>query len=283
MANSKKTKTPSKSDATALICLISLIVVIVVVATVIIVNWSRETGKAHENGTGTATSAAVVEAIPDELKGGKITLEPVPVSTVTRDDTTGTCDMAAVLSEINSKTLKDFTLADEVTDYVLFEVKGYGAYILKLRADVAPVSVRNFQNLVSQNFFDGSSFHRIMKGFMVQGGAPKTQAQANALTPIKGEFAQNGLRNELSHVKGVISMARTNAVDSATSQFFISNDSTNTPASLDGRYAAFGYVVAGLPVIDAITATPVGYSGTGELSVPQRDVIIERACFVKLK
>ena len=141
--------------------------------------------------------------------------------------------------------------------YVEMSVKGYGKIILKLDHSAAPYTVDNFVSLVNRGFYDGLTFHRIIKDFMIQGGDPKangtggnTDANGNEIN-IKGEFSSNGHNNPISHKRGVISMARSNDPDSASSQFFICN--ADASASLDGQYAAFGWVIEGMDVVDAIT------------------------------
>ena len=141
--------------------------------------------------------------------------------------------------------------------YVEMCVEGYGKCVILLDATTAPVTVANFISLVEKGFYDGLTFHRIIENFMIQGGDPKgngtggnTDANGNEIN-IKGEFSENGHDNDISHKKGVISMARATDPNSASSQFFICNDDASR--SLDGKYAAFGYVVEGLSVIDDIT------------------------------
>lgn len=129
------------------------------------------------------------------------------------------------------------------------DVKDYGVIKATLDADVAPITVTNFVNLVKEGFYDGLTFHRIMKGFMIQGGDPSGDGTGGSEQNIKGEFAANGIENNLSHKRGVISMARAEDMDSASSQFFIMH--ADYP-SLDGQYAAFGTVTEGMEVVDAI-------------------------------
>ena len=136
--------------------------------------------------------------------------------------------------------------------FVEMSVKDCGKMVILLDATTAPITVANFLSLVESGFYDGLTFHRIMEGFMIQGGDPDGNGQGGSGTQIKGEFAENGVNNDISHIEGVISMARTNDPNSATSQFFICNDDAR--ASLDGKYAAFGYVVKGLQVVHKITA-----------------------------
>lgn len=135
-------------------------------------------------------------------------------------------------------------------------VKDYGKIKLELDADTAPITVTNFINLVNRKYYDGTKFHRIMEGFMIQGGAGSEN-----LTPIKGEFSNNGIKNDISHVRGVISMARTSVPDSATSQFFIVHEDSKF---LDGNYAAFGHVTEGIEVVDKIAedSNPTDDNGT---------------------
>lgn len=156
--------------------------------------------------------------------------------------------------------------SDPIT--VIMEVKGHGAMTIELYPDVAPITVENFVSYVEDGFYDGLTFHRIYKNFMIQGGD-----DGKDHTPIKGEFTSNGVENNLSHKRGVISMARTNDPNSATSQFFICDaDSLH----LNGQYAAFGMVVEGFDTLDSIASVEVQTNVWGEKSDPVEDVIIER-------
>ena len=140
-------------------------------------------------------------------------------------------------------------------------VKDYGTIKLELDEGTAPITVANFIKLANDGFYNGLTFHRIMDGFMIQGGDPDGNGTGGAKDKIKGEFAKNGVTNPISHVKGVISMARSNDPDSASSQFFITvADST----FLDGSYAAFGRVTEGMEVAEQIAkdAKPVDNNGT---------------------
>ena len=133
-------------------------------------------------------------------------------------------------------------------------VKDYGTIKATLDADVAPITVTNFINLASSGFYDGLTFHRIIKGFMIQGGDPLGNGTGGSDKKIKGEFSKNGVNNNISHVRGTISMARSQDYNSASSQFFIMQDD-NT--SLDGQYAAFGTVTSGMDVVDKIAEVKV--------------------------
>lgn len=200
-----------------------------------------------------------------------------PTTTIQTDPpTTTNVDMTAIQAEIDSLSVADFKETDQTTEYVKLTIQHHGDVILRLRPDIAPITVANFQKLVSEGFYDGLSFHRVVKGFMIQGGEPKGADPAN----IKGEFAINGVQNDLSHVPGVISMARLNyPYDSASSQFFICN--ADASPSLDGKYAGFGYVVAGLDVILTVSEVEVeANSITGEMSSPVEPLLMEKVCFV---
>ena len=137
--------------------------------------------------------------------------------------------------------------------YVEMKVKDYGTIELELDSDVAPITVTNFINLVNSKFYDGLTFHRIIDGFMIQGGDPLGNGTGGSKT-IKGEFSENGVKNSISHVRGVISMARSSDYNSASSQFFIVQKDTT---SLDGQYAAFGKVISGMDVVDKIAKVKV--------------------------
>ena len=138
---------------------------------------------------------------------------------------------------------------------VEIRVRDYGTITLELYPDVAPLTVDNFVKLCNEGFYDGLTFHRVMSGFMIQGGDPQGNGTGGSDETIKGEFAANGVKNELSHKRGVISMARAKSPDSASSQFFIVHQDSEF---LDGSYAAFGAVTEGIEVVDAICEkTPV--------------------------
>lgn len=137
----------------------------------------------------------------------------------------------------------------------VIDVKDYGKITVALFPDDAPITVENFVKLAKNGFYDGLTFHRIISGFMIQGGDPLGNGTGGSDENIKGEFTANGVENQLSHTRGAISMARSQDFDSASSQFFIVHkDST----FLDGQYAAFGYVTEGMEIVDRICAdTPV--------------------------
>jgi len=135
------------------------------------------------------------------------------------------------------------------THHVEITLKGYGTIKAELYGDIAPITVDNFLELAKSGFYDGLTFHRIMEGFMMQGGDPNGNGSGGSGKTIKGEFAANGVENNLSHTRGVISMARSNKMDSASSQFFIMHQDS---PGLDGNYAAFGKVTEGMDIVDEI-------------------------------
>ena len=140
-------------------------------------------------------------------------------------------------------------------------VKNYGTIKVELNHKIAPITVENFLELAKSGFYDGLTFHRIIEGFMIQGGDPNHNGSGGSTKTIKGEFSSNGVFNGLKHTRGVISMARGNDKDSASSQFFIVQEDA---AHLDGNYAAFGKVTEGMEIVDQIAkdAKPVDNNGT---------------------
>ena len=188
-----------------------------------------------------------------------------------------------VKEEIGSMKVSDFEPSKQKSDFVLIKIKNYGEIVIVLREDVAPISVKNFKKLVADGFYDGMIFHRVVENFMIQGGGG-TEIKDGKLTskyadPIKGEFASNGVLNNLLHYRGVISMARTSNYDSASSQFFIMHQDN---AGLNGKYAAFGYVLAGMDVVDAIATCEVDAKDP-DAPVPVEKVVIESMSFVQPK
>lgn len=135
------------------------------------------------------------------------------------------------------------------THHAEIQVKDYGTITVELDADTAPITVTNFVNLAKDGFYDNLTFHRIMDGFMIQGGDPNGYGTGGADQTIKGEFSSNGVENEISHTRGTISMARAQDPDSASSQFFIVQEDSDY---LDGNYAAFGHVTSGMEIVDQI-------------------------------
>ena len=135
------------------------------------------------------------------------------------------------------------------THHAEIQVKDYGTITVELDADTAQITVTNFVNLAKDGFYDNLTFHRIMDGFMIQGGDPNGDGTGGADQTIKGEFSSNGVENEISHTRGTISMARAQDPDSASSQFFIVQEDSDY---LDGNYAAFGHVTSGMEIVEQI-------------------------------
>lgn len=148
-------------------------------------------------------------------------------------------------------------LLNDENPVVEIDVTGFGKIEVQLFPSVAPITVENFLNLVDEKFYDGIIFHRIIKGFMIQGGDPKGLGIGGSSKKIKGEFRANGVKNDLLHTKGVISMARAMDPNSASSQFFIMHKDA---PHLDGSYAAFGVVTSGIDVVDKIANTKTDYN-----------------------
>lgn len=150
------------------------------------------------------------------------------------------------------------------------QVKEYGTITVELDADAAPVTVTNFVNLAKDGFYDGLTFHRIMDGFMIQGGDPNGDGTGGADETIKGEFSSNGVENEISHTRGTISMARAQDPDSASSQFFIVHEDSTF---LDGEYAAFGHVTSGIEIVDQICKDVPAEDDNGTVKAENQPVI----------
>ena len=148
---------------------------------------------------------------------------------------------------------------------VRIEMANGGVIELELYPETAPITVKNFEKLVSEGFYDGLIFHRVISGFMIQGGDPTGTGYHGSDENIKGEFLANGVMNKLSHTRGVISMARSQHPDSASSQFFICHEDATF---LDGNYAAFGKVTKGIEIVDEIAETPVGWDGQSPKVTP---------------
>ena len=156
------------------------------------------------------------------------------------------------------------------THHAEIDIQDYGTITVELDGDIAPITVQNFMDLANDGFYDGLTFHRIIAGFMMQGGDPNGNGTGGSENTIKGEFSANGVENSLSHTRGAISMARSQAYDSASSQFFICHaDST----FLDGQYACFGYVTDGMDVVDAVCEAAQPTDDNGTIPPDQQPVI----------
>lgn len=154
---------------------------------------------------------------------------------------------------------------------VIIEMENGAKIEIELYPDVAPETVKNFETLVSEGFYDGLTFHRVIPGFMIQGGDPLGNGMGGSEKKIKGEFRANGFANNLKHTRGVISMARAYDPNSASSQFFIMH--ADAP-HLDGSYAAFGKVVSGIEAVDEIASIPTDYSDRPKIAVRMKKVYL---------
>ena len=156
------------------------------------------------------------------------------------------------------------------THHAEIEIQDYGTITVELDGDAAPITVQNFMDLANDGFYAGLTFHRIISGFMMQGGDPNGNGTGGSENTIKGEFSANGVENPLSHTRGAISMARAQAPDSASSQFFICH--ADSPF-LDGQYACFGYVTDGMDVVDAVCEAAQPTDDNGTIPADQQPVI----------
>ncbi len=182
------------------------------------------------------------------------------------------CGEKEILSEEKEYETIKYQETNKKTNHVLIELEDENKMIMELYPDIAPISVKNFQKLVESDFYNDIIFHRVVKDFVIQAG-DGTSLGRNATT-IKGEFSSNGIKNDLKHERGVVSMARSGVKDSASSQFFIM---LKDNASLDGQYAAFGRVIAGMDTVDKI-----GSVVTDKNDKPLKDIKIKRAEFLKV-
>lgn len=157
--------------------------------------------------------------------------------------------------------------------HVEMDIQDYGTICIEIDADIAPVTAHNFLDLASSGFYDGLTFHRIMSGFMIQGGDPNGDGTGGSGHNIIGEFSDNGIENSISHLRGTISMGRNGQdPDSASSQFFIVHEDT---PSIDGTYAAFGHVTEGMEIVDQICEDTVNSGPNGAVAPEDQPVITE--------
>lgn len=193
---------------------------------------------------------------------------------------TGCGNVSAKNEEKASKEKQEATGENEVvldtsellsgTHHAVIHMKDYGDISLELDADTAPITVTNFVKLAQDGFYDGLTFHRIMEGFMMQGGDPEGKGTGGAEETIKGEFKENGVENDISHERGVISMARSMDFDSASSQFFIMHADNDY---LDGKYAAFGHVTEGMEIVDEICTSAKPTDNNGSIPADEQPVM----------
>lgn len=179
-------------------------------------------------------------------------------------------DNNEVNSNAQSSTSDNANVELVATNHVEIDVKDYGVIKIELYGDIAPITVNNFVKLCNDGFYDGLTFHRIISGFMIQGGDPKGDGTGGSEEKITGEFANNGIDNPINHTRGVISMARSMANDSASSQFFIMHEDS---PHLDGSYAAFGKVTDGMEIVDKICEDTKVEDSNGTVAKENQPVI----------
>jgi peptidyl-prolyl cis-trans isomerase B (cyclophilin B) len=197
-------------------------------------------------------------------------------TTSTAETTDSSTESSDTAEEVESDETEEVDAGEDSVEllsglhHVEIEVENYGTIALELDADTAPITVTNFINLANDGFYDGLTFHRIISGFMIQGGDPNGNGTGGSDTTIKGEFAENGVENNISHERGVISMARSNDPDSASSQFFIMHEDATY---LDGNYAAFGHVTDGMDIVDQICEDTPVQDSNGTVDAADQPVI----------
>ena len=166
----------------------------------------------------------------------------------------------------------------DITNYVKIVTNNDQVILLELYPDIAPITVENFQKLVREKFYDGLIFHRVIEGFMIQGGDPNGNGTGGSDETIKGEFSSNGVENPLEHEPGVVSMARSSDPDSASSQFFICTGAKEDISYLDGEYASFGRVIAGMDAVNEISKVT-----TDDYDMPLKVQRMETVRFVNVE
>ena len=186
-------------------------------------------------------------------------------------------DSTTTAAETSEEATSEGTDADTSSDSETASSDGL-TFVITLYPDDAPITCENFENLVSDGFYDGLTFHRIVEDFMAQGGDPSGNGTGGSEKTIKGEFSQNGVDNPLSHTRGVVSMARSSDPDSASSQFFICYSDDDT--FLDGQYAGFGKVTEGMDVVDRFLDVPRSMGSDGAVSSPNTPITIDHAVMI---
>lgn len=205
--------------------------------------------------------------------------ESLPDTTTTAEETSAPAANEESTGEVNnSDESKAETTSAEESKGDTTNSSGDGVIVITLHPDIAPITCENFEMLVNEGFYDGLTFHRVVEGFMAQGGDPLGTGMGGSTRKIKGEFSSNGVENKLSHKRGVVSMARSMDPNSASCQFFICYD--DSCAFLDGDYAAFGEVTEGMEVVDDFLKVPRSMGGDGAVSSPDRDIIMEKVVMI---
>lgn len=184
----------------------------------------------------------------------------------------------ALFAAYGDKLTEAIKMKDNVK--VLVEMENGDSFTMELYPKLAPKTVENFVNLVNEGFYDGLTFHRVVEGFMAQGGDPNGDGTGGSENTIPGEFSSNGYTgNTLSHTRGVVSMARSTDPDSASSQFFICYDDVSS--ALDGQYAAFGKVIEGMETVDAFLDVERTYNDMGELATPTTPIVMKKLTVIE--
>ncbi len=234
--NKKKTTKPQKGSGTVILCAVIIAAVLILLVAFVARGLGKSAGSYDETsetaaGTVAESEDGAADAGEEEIRGAAAIKDPI---------------------------------------YADITVEGYGTITVAMDAAAAPATVQNFTALAEEGFYDGLTFHRIIDGFMMQGGDPEGTGLGGADETITGEFAANGYDNPLSHTRGAISMARSQDYNSASSQFFIvQSDSTY----LDGQYAAFGYVTSGMEYVDQICRDAKPTDGNGSIAREDQPVI----------
>lgn len=231
--------------------LVSVTVAAIVLVLIVVIVSAAKKSRAADAEKAARESAA--EAIETESKAEA---EPVKVA-----------DLAAFDPE---KMPDAYDISKDDLTYAQISIKDYGTITMALDSTVAPVSVKNFASLARNGFYDGLTFHRIIDGFMIQGGDPLGNGTGGSDQNIKGEFSGNGVDNPITHVRGAVSMARSQDPDSASSQFFIVQSDSSY---LDGQYAGFGYVTDGMDIVDKICKDAKPSDSNGTIPADQQPVI----------
>ncbi len=229
-------------------------------------------------GCGDSNNIAVVSGSDAPSTDTNVTEYVPELVTLTFSSAPVTSGENADQSDEDSSSSEDASSIEAVVSHprVKFTMENGGSFIIELYPEYAPETCANFVKLVGEGFYDGLIFHRIIEGFMAQGGDPEGTGRGGSDEKIHGEFYANGFeQNVISHTRGVVSMARSQSYDSASSQFFICYDDCSY--SLDGGYAAFGLVVEGMEVVDAFLDVERVYNGENKPSKPITPIVIEKA------
>ncbi len=271
----KKTKKRNKKEIIIIVAVALILAIIDAALVVAVVKYMD----AHPHDDGANNGSSKVE-YPEYSKDSSTKTEGKYYD-VSKTGAGVDVDMAKVKAQIGAYDYDDFVLSDVPTDFVVIRVENYGDIVLALRDDIAPLTVNNFKALVLRNFYDGLTVHRAVKDLLIEGGIKDKSGEDKTTSPIFGEFAHNGIENNLSHAKGVISMSRETDNNTATSEFFIMHAETT---KYDGSFATFGYVLAGLDIVDAIANCQVKVSSaTAEKSFPVNQIVIKDVFFVEPK